>query len=191
MIKAIIFDCFGVLISDALTVMCDELERKDPEAIKEVWELIRQANRNEMSAEESSRQIASIFGFTYEDYRAHLQENETKNMALLDYIAELRPQYKTAILSNIPQGSLYRRFTPEELQKYFDEVVASGEIEYAKPEQQAYRITAERLGVQPEECVFVDDRSIYCAGAKAVGMSAVEYRSFGQFRQDLEQLLAS
>ena len=190
MIRAVIFDCFGVLISDALSVMCDDLEQKDPEAIKEVWELIRQANRNELTADESSTRIAGIFGLSYEDYRAQLQQNENKNHALLRYIAALRPRYKTAILSNIPKGSLYRRFTQDELAGYFDEIVASGEIGYAKPEPEAYRIAAERLGLSAEECIFVDDRLMYCEGAEATGMKAVEYRSFAQFKTDFEKLLA-
>jgi len=191
MIKAVIFDCFGVVISDALTVMCDELEQQNPSAVSKVWELVAEANRNEITSDESSLQVAEIFGMTLEQYRAELQERERKNEALLAYILELRRKYKVAMLSNVPRGSLERRFAADELGKYFDQIVASGEIGYAKPESEAYQLTAERLGVQPEECVFIDDRQVCCMGAEAMGMRAVEYRSFAQFKRDLEAILAN
>ncbi len=132
MIKAIIFDCFGVLITD----------------------------------------------------------REGKNQELLDYIVDLRKNYKTGLLSNISIGGLGARFSPEELTHHFDAVVASGEIGYAKPEAQAYEITADKLGARLDECVFIDDREDYCAGAKGVGMQAVLYQSFDQMKQDLSRLLA-
>jgi FMN phosphatase YigB (HAD superfamily) len=44
--------------------------------------------------------------------------------------------------------------------------------------------------VRLEECVFTDDREDYCEGARAVGMQAILYKNFTQFRADLEKLLS-
>jgi HAD superfamily hydrolase (TIGR01509 family) len=189
-IRAVIFDCFGVVISDALSVLTAELADKDPAAAAQVHALLAQSNTGLLSSEESSTQIAGIFGLSYEQYRARIQEGEIKNQQLLDYVTELRRTYKTALLSNIPQYSLSRRFTEDELGRYFDVVVASGEIGYAKPQAQAYEITADRLSVRLDECVFIDDREPYCEGARAVGMQAILYQDLDQFRTELEQLLA-
>lgn len=191
MIQAIIFDCFGVLISDALDVLCSQLQTDNPDAITQIWSLIGQSNRGLMTSDESSTQIAKIFGMTLAEYRAKIAEGEVKDQALLDYILSLRKQYKTAMLSNIPAGSIYRRFSDEELQRYFDEVVVSGEMGYAKPEVEAYEIAADRLGVGPQACVFVDDRERYIDGAKEAGMQTILYRNYAQFRADLELLLAN
>ena len=46
-----------------------------------------------------------------------------------------------------------------------------------KPQPEIYRLAAERLGVAPEECVFVDDLRENCEGAEAVGMTAIRHRS--------------
>jgi hypothetical protein len=45
MVKAVIFDCFGVIISDSLTVMVDELSRTKPEQAKEIREMMRACNQ--------------------------------------------------------------------------------------------------------------------------------------------------
>lgn len=139
MIKAIIFDCFGVIITDA------------PPG-------------------------AAISG-------------EVKDRQLLAYILDLRQSYKIAMLSNVGKGGFRQRFTDEELTAYFDTVVLSGEIGYAKPEAEAYEITADRLSVRFEDCFFTDDREPFCEAARAIGMQAVHYQNFNQFRQDLEGVL--
>ncbi len=74
--------------------------------------------------------------------------------------------------------------------KHFDTVVVSGEIGYAKPEPEAYEITADRLGVRLDACVFTDDREHFCEAARAVGMQAIHYQNVDQFRQDLEGVLS-
>ena len=42
-----------------------------------------------------------------------------------------------------------------------------------KPEPAAYRLVLDRLGVAPDQAVFVDDQPANAAGAAAAGMAAV------------------
>ena len=190
MIRAVIFDCFGVIISDALEVICTDLRANSPEVAVQVRDLVHASNRGMMTSRDSSEQIASLLGLTYEEYRQQIADGEAKNTAVLAYISELRKTCKTAMLSNIGAGSLARRFEPGELEQYFDAIVASGEIGFAKPEAEAYEITADRLGVRLDECVFTDDRELYCDAARGVGMQAILFKDLEQFRSDLEALLS-
>jgi epoxide hydrolase-like predicted phosphatase len=190
MIRAIIFDCFGVIIGDALEVLCRDLRTRNPQAADDIRSLVQASNRGITDPSQTSHQIAELIGLTYQEYRQKLTAGEIRDEAVLAYIMDLRKTYKTALLSNIGAGSLARRFQPGELETYFDSVVASGEIGYAKPEARAYQITAERLGVEPRECLFTDDREPYCNGAAQVGMQTILYQNFPQFRADLEKLLA-
>lgn len=189
MIRAVIFDCFGVLVTDALQAICDEVRARDPAAADQIRGIVQLANRGIADPETSSRQVAAILGTTYEGYRQQISEGEIKNAQLLTYVGELRRTYKTALLSNIGKGSLLRRFTEDELAQYFDTVVASGEVGFAKPEPEIYEIAADRLGVRFDECVFTDDREEFCEAARAVGMQAILYENFSQFRPALEALL--
>jgi len=68
-------------------------------------------------------------------------------------------------------------------------VVASADIGFAKPEAEAYQITADRLGVRYDECVMIDDREDYCQGAIAAGMHAILYKSLVQLQRDLDRVL--
>jgi putative hydrolase of the HAD superfamily len=46
-----------------------------------------------------------------------------------------------------------------------------------KPQPEIYRLAARRLGVEPSECLFVDDLRENCEGAEAVGMTAIRHRN--------------
>lgn len=187
MIKAIIFDCFGVLVTDVLQTIRDQ----HPDKAAAITDIVNQSNRGYISSQDSGIQIAALLGTTREAYRATLASGEVKNEALLAYIKRLRTNYKIGMLSNIGKESLWRRFSDDELTEYFDVVVASGEIGYAKPDPEAYQITAERLGVEPQECVFIDDRQPYVTAAKAVGMRGIVYTDLRTFKQELDALLDS
>ena len=189
MIKAVIFDCFGVVITDVLQAMCNELAIEHPDKAQQISELVQESIRGHIPSEESNRKVAELFGLSFEEYRSKIASGEVKDQALLNYIVTLRKNYKTAMLSNISSGGLQRRFTPQELNTYFDATVASSDIGFAKPEAQSYEIVADRLSVRLDECVLTDDREEYCEGAVGVGMAAIQYKSFAQFKPALERLL--
>jgi epoxide hydrolase-like predicted phosphatase len=66
--------------------------------------------------------------------------------------------------------------TVAEFPDLFDVEIRSGQVGVRKPEPEIYRLTAERLGVEPEQCVFVDDIPANVEGARAVGMWGLLHR---------------
>lgn len=65
---------------------------------------------------------------------------------------------------------------------HFHALTYSCAIGVAKPDHAAYRIAAERLGVAPADCVFVDDTEVNVLAAREVGMRAEVFRSPDQVR---------
>jgi epoxide hydrolase-like predicted phosphatase len=190
MIKAVIFDCFGVLIADGLEAIVLNQEKTDPSFRPFVHKVIGDSNRGKTEPSESHRRISERLGVGREDLQRQIFGGEARNQQVLDLIVSLRKDYKTALLSNVGKNSLEHRFSDEELSELFDAVVASGEVGFAKPDAEIYRHTASLLGVEPEECVFIDDREVYVAGAKQAGMQAILYTDFDQLKAELEEVLA-
>lgn len=58
---------------------------------------------------------------------------------------------------------------------WFDAIVDVATLEVRKPDPEAYLATAGRLGLEPGDCVFVDDLTVNCEGAEAVGMASVRF----------------
>ena len=92
---------------------------------------------------------------------------------------------KTGLISNSWGLGIYDR-APTDM---FDEAIISGEVGFHKPQPEIYVLAAERLGVEPGECVFVDDLRENCAGAEAVGMTAVLHRETAATLERLSELL--
>ena len=185
MIKAIIFDAYGVLITDALVPMIEARRTTDPDGARQASDLLRATSRGLVVYGDFVEQMADIMGMNAGALQRIADSGEAKNAPLLGFILELRRQYKTAVLSNISMQGFWRRFSREELNTYFDVVVPSAEIGFIKPEPEAYTITAEKLGVAPDQCIMVDDRQACVDGARAVGMQAILYQSLQELAEEL------
>ncbi|MGW6709986.1 HAD family hydrolase [Streptomyces sp. NPDC054956] len=57
-----------------------------------------------------------------------------------------------------------------------DHVVSSARVGVAKPDRKIYEIAADRAGVRPHRCLFIDDRLENVEAAVALGMTGVHYR---------------
>ena len=77
---------------------------------------------------------------------------------------------RTALLSNSWGMADYPRHL---FPGMFDVVVISGEVGMRKPEERIFRHAAGLLGLEPAECVFVDDIDVNIKAAEAIGMTAI------------------
>lgn len=95
------------------------------------------------------------------------------NIAL---VRALRPSHRCSVLSNADRSLRTRLEGELGLHDLFDDIVVSAEIGMAKPRAEVFRLAADRLGLPPEACVFVDDWDKNVEAARAVGMQAVLHR---------------
>lgn len=191
MIKAVIFDFFGVIVGDGFEFTYREAGGNPVKDREFIQDLLDRTNRGLITTEEFRQRICDKLGITVGDYNQAIKKSEIIDHELLNYIKTLRSKYKTAILSNVNKGGLERRIERGVLDEYFDVVVVSGDVGYIKPEPEIYQLTADKLGVKTDECVFIDDREGYVSAARASGMKAIYYQTFGQMKDELEKLLAA
>jgi putative hydrolase of the HAD superfamily len=92
---------------------------------------------------------------------------------MFDFAASLRPAYATAILSNSADGARREEQARYGFEQLVDEIIYSHEVGLAKPDHRIYRLMCDRLGVAPEEIVFIDDTPLVVDSAKEFGWHAV------------------
>lgn len=188
MVRAIIFDCFGVLTSDGWTPFKKKHFTGDAAREEQAGDLSRRLNAGQFSYDVFVNEIADLADVSTHEARGAVQNN-VAHEDLLEYIKHtLKPKYKIGMLSNAGTNMLDDLFTPDQV-ALFDVVALSYESNFMKPDPRAYESVAERLGVEVGECVFIDDLERYCTAAREAGMQAVWYRDFEQMKRDLEQLL--
>lgn len=71
------------------------------------------------------------------------------------------------------------------LSRFLDWSFVSCKTGVRKPDEAAYRNALEALGAAPEECVFVDDRTVNCEAAREVGIEAVCFEGADELRREL------
>lgn len=190
MIKAVIFDCFGVIYPDTLAIVGRGFLQADDPRRAELRDLRIRADRGMMGSDDFWNETAELMGTSRQEVEKRLQSITGADWELLDYIKGLRKDYKTAILSNTGRDFMERVFGSRKSTDYFDELGLSFETGVIKPDPKAYTDIAERLSCEPSECVMVDDQRVQCEGARAVGMQAIQYQDFDLFRTELERLLS-
>jgi len=161
--------------------------REDPEALG----LLRQLEKNEITVEEFEPRFAERIGVPegrVDGLVGRLFAGVGPEERMLDAVRRARGAgIRTGLISNSwGEGIAYDQAMLDEL---FDAVVISGDVGLHKPDEAIFRLGAERLGVPPEECVFVDDLRENCAGAEAVGMTAILHRGPDSTLPELERLL--
>ncbi|HUD10462.1 MAG TPA: HAD family phosphatase [Candidatus Saccharimonadales bacterium] len=188
MIKAIIFDCFGVLTSSAWKEFWSSLPTTTIQ--DRARELNRAYDGGLITEEEFFGQLHELTKRPISEIRKILFDKDpVKNTELINYIRTLRPQYKTAILSNIATTWIEDYLLSDEEKELFDDMIISFQVGLTKPDPNIFKLTVKRLRVKPSECVFIDDIDHYCAAARAVGMQAIVYEDFKQMKRELEQIL--
>lgn len=190
MVRAIIFDCFGVIVGQGFEYTY-RMAGGDPKHDRAfIEDMLGQANFGLISDDDFRSGMAEKLGVSVDEWRQAVRTAERADAGLLTYVKQLRANYKTAVLSNANKGVLERKIGRERLYDCFDVVVASAEVGMVKPDPRIYRHAAEQLDVEPAECVFIDDSQLFVDQARELGMQAILYQNFAQLRADLTKILA-
>lgn len=184
MIKAIIFDCFGVLLVD----LKQSLIEMFPDKAKEIGELHRQADAGFLDRKDLLEQLSELLDSDEEKIVKIFKSEHVINKPLVEFIKLLKEQsYKVGMLSNLGRG-WFDEFLPEqEIRSLFDDIIISGEVGVYKPHAEIYELGCQRLDLKPEEIVFVDDRKENCDGAELIGMKSVHFTSVNDLKLELKQ----
>jgi putative hydrolase of the HAD superfamily len=193
--KALLVDFGGVLTSEIWSSFAEFCAQRglDPDAAKRLFRenpealaALRGLETGELEPAEFERRFGQLLGTDaeglIEGMFATLQPSEPMIAAV-----------HRARESGVPTGLISNSWTTDhytsEIRALFDVAVISAEVGLHKPEPEIYELAAEQLGVAPEDCVFVDDLRENCAGAEAVGMTAVLHRDTVETITRVEELL--
>jgi putative hydrolase of the HAD superfamily len=114
------------------------------------------------------------------------------NEPMLGLMRDVRDRgLRTALLTNNIREwePLWRAMLP--VDEIFEVVVDSAFVGVRKPEREIYELTIERLGdgIEPADCLFVDDVEHNVDAARDLGMRAVHFQSNEQAIPEIEAAL--
>jgi len=149
--------------------------------------LLEDLERGRLAEAAFEERFADLLGLSHDGLIGRMFGGARTDHAMQDAVAAFRRAgVRTCLLSNSWGADWYDRRRWAEL---FDAVVVSGEHGVRKPEPAIYRIAVERIGLAPEELVFVDDLGGNLKPARAMGMSTVRHIDSAATIAELERLL--
>jgi HAD superfamily hydrolase (TIGR01509 family) len=185
---AIIFDLDGTLV-DTLPVYLAAYEK---------------VLRKNLKENPDKRIISEKFGKCATDIMVGILDEmgiDPKPERVEDLILQIRDEFSSQIrelilLPNVPGileglkgmariglATSSRRYAAEgvlkkfDMEKYFDAVVTGEDVTRSKPAPDIFLEAARRLGVEPEDCIVVEDAAHGISGTKAAGMFALAVKT--------------
>ena len=196
-IKAVIFDLGGVLVRPEDRAPRTKLGLRFGKSYAEMDRVVF----NKSSYRASIGEITSREHWQFVMHSLDLPESEIESFYdqffggdVVDYeiiktITALRPQYTTALLSNAWDDLRQLMVKKWKIESAFDQIFISAEIGIAKPDERIYKFTLEKLGIAPEEAVFVDDFIENIEAARVLGMHGIHFKEPEAAMRELRDLL--
>lgn len=110
------------------------------------------------------------------------------SLALMARLAQCRNQLLMATLNNESRELNLHRIEKFGLRKYFSVFFSSCYLGVSKPHAQIYRLALDLSQRQPEECVFIDDRSLNLECARQLGFHTIQFQNAAQLENHLRGL---
>jgi len=197
--QGLLIDWGGVLTSsvfDSFAEFCTA-EGLDPATVRDAFrgdpearQLLFDLETGTLAELEFERTMCGVLGLA-EDRAAGLIERMFGSMRpdemMIAAVAAARAAgVRTGLISN-SWGA--RGYDARLLRELFDGVVISGEEGIRKPDPRMYLLGADRIGLAPDACVYVDDLPGNLKPARDLGMATVHHVRAADTISELETLL--
>jgi putative hydrolase of the HAD superfamily len=152
-------------------------------------ELYHHVERGELSQPEFERRIAPLLGVAPDGLVQGLLADLRPDPLMADAVAQARAAgIRAGVISNSWGTAPFDPYAGYRLNEQFDAVVISSDVGIRKPDPAIYLLAADKLGVIPEACVFVDDIANNLRPAQKVGMAVVHHVDPVSTIRELERL---
>ncbi|HEU5102180.1 MAG TPA: HAD-IA family hydrolase [Roseiflexaceae bacterium] len=168
-VRAILFDFMGVLLFPRLDYQADSLldaidTRMGQVTDDEQFKLLIQ-QRYQLS-DDAFHEVVRRIAAKYVPFRP-----------LWERLPLLRRSFRLAVINNGTYWTIPVFQERLDLTSMFDAFISSAREGISKPDPEIYHRAAHRLGVHPQECLFMDDSQRNIAGAQAAGMRTLHWPS--------------
>lgn len=197
MIKAIIFDLWETLGTKNVGISKSLQDKFGIEKSSEFMHLYETSVQLNNWGSEKEMAINFLKEFNIE----HTNENEefiinlfregieraTMFIGMKELLLKLKGNYKLGFISNttVFEASVLDKWDIKDL---FEVKSFSWKLGIKKPNKEIFDITLQKLGVKPEEAVFIDDGEKNILNAKQYGLNGIIFKSVEQLKDELLKL---
>lgn len=188
MIKAIIFDNAGVIMTEAYWLWLHDNIPGLEEKKNFFLDISHKVDKGEIAPSQFLDHLAKASGKDSEQVQKEILNTFVLNEEVYKLMKKLKKNYKIGLLSNFISEWLRLLFNKFDLEKLFDAMVVSTEHNMIKPDPKIYHLITGMLKIRPQEAVFIDDRESNIKGAEDVGMKGILFKDAQDLKIKLKEL---
>jgi putative hydrolase of the HAD superfamily len=123
----------------------------------------------------------------FKEFMFSLSQPIPEVLSFAQTLADSRKYFMGTINNESRELNLYR-IEQYGLRRIFRVFVSSCFVGLRKPEGDIYRLALEITQMNPDDCVFIDDRSLNLESAAQLGMHTIQMQTLPQLQEDLEKI---
>jgi epoxide hydrolase-like predicted phosphatase len=190
MIKSIVFDWGGVLIEDPsqkIFAYCAKALLITPKEFQHIYQkFTRDFQKGIISEQILWKKMCSELGIQKPTipslWETAFRQAYREKKEIFTLASTLKKNgYRIGFLSNTEVPAM--KFFYEQKYPMFDVTVFSCNEGTRKPEERIYQILVQRLQLQPEETLFIDDNEEFIQGAEQVGIKTIRFKNHHQLQK--------
>jgi putative hydrolase of the HAD superfamily len=195
-IRGILFDFGGVIHSFDTAVFFGRLQDRTAKPLEEMAFLVagsglpRSYESGEITSGEFFRGVSELCGISIseKEFLSAFVDMFTPIEPTIRLIRGLSRSYRLGLLSNTNEWHFEHHIRAVEIFPLFDAVTLSYQVKAMKPAEEIYRDSLKKIGLPPEECVFIDDLEENVAGARRLGIRGIRYTGHERLVSSLADL---
>ena len=155
-------------------------------------EVLREYETGQVSSVEFIERVSTLIqlAITHNEFIAAWTDIFTPNESIIPVVKSLKAQgYRLILGSNTNEiHATHFRVQFASTLGHFDALILSHETKHMKPNPEFYLACARAAGVDPVDCVFIDDLPGNIQGARTAGLFGILYDSTEKLITDLDKI---
>lgn len=193
-IKAVIFDWGGVFAHPDNPLLHTKL-RQDPQfkngfVNHKTKDLSKEYYSGTLASSDYWKKYVEILDINElsPDQARNYYLDYTLDKKMFGLLKKISKKYPTALLSNLNVDMKNKILRDLDLNKYFKHMIFSNDVGVLKPDPSIYRIAIEKLQLEPNSILFIDDSLENIECAQKMGLKTILFTSAKQCKSELEKM---
>lgn len=187
MIKAVLFDYFGVVASSAYWNNIKQLE-KSAGRHQRFHELADKVNMGKLDWPKFCSEIAADLGLNESEVEERYNRHSI-NRQVVALAKQLSHKYVVGLASNAHYHLLRPQLEATGLDSIFSPILLSSELGAVKPSADFYKKAISSLQLPADSILLIDDMAVNVDGARAYGMHGLVFKTVSELEKDLSSVL--
>jgi putative hydrolase of the HAD superfamily len=130
--------------------------------------------------------------FSREEFKEFMFAQSQAYSEMIQLIRDIKVRYSLQIIvvSNEGRELMLERIKRFQMREFIDLFICSAFVGLRKPDEEIYRLAFDIAQVEPQQVIYIEDRSMLAEIGRQLGMQAIEHKNFEQTQKLLKDFLS-